>query len=64
MRVNKGGGWGYLVGAREGGRYAGDRIDVADRGRMAAVDVGGIVTAVAVGSSGIGFRDIDARVLA
>ena len=66
MHVNEGGGWGCLVGARGGGPYAGDRIVVADRGsgRMAAVDVGGIIAAVAVSSSNGGSGDVDARVLA
>ncbi len=58
MRVDNGEGWGRLVGARDGGRYAGDRIIVADCGRMAAVNVGGLsrpsssaAVAVALGMS-------------
>ncbi len=64
MRVDKGGGWGCLVGTRGDGRYAGKHIFVANFGRMATIDVGGIVVAVAVGSSGGGFGDVNARVLA
>ena len=63
-RVDDGEVWGRLVRARDSGRYAGDRIVVADRGRMAAVYVGGIVAAVAIGGSDGGFGDVDARVLA
>ena len=48
----------------DGGCYAGDRIIVADRERMAAVNVGGIVAAVSVGGSGGGLWDFNARVLA
>ena len=57
-------GWGCLVGARDGGCYAGDRIVVANCRRMATVDIGGIVVAIAVGGSGGVFGDVDARVLA
>ena len=55
----------HVVGAKDGGGYAGDHNVVADCGRMAAINVGGIVTAVAVGGSsgGIG-GDVDAGVLA
>ncbi len=49
---------------RDGGHYAGNHIVVADCGKMAAVNVGSIVAAVAVGCSGGGFGDVDARVLA
>ena len=47
---------------RDGGCYAGNRLLVADRGRMATVNVGGIVAAVAVRSSGGGFVDVNATV--
>jgi hypothetical protein len=59
-------GWGRLVRARDGGCYAGNRIVVADRGRMVAVNVGGIVVAVAISGSGSGggVGDVNARVLA
>ena len=50
--------------SRDGGWYAGNRIVVADRGRMAAIDIGGIVAAVAVGGSDGGFGDMDTPVLA
>ena len=63
-RVDKGVGWGCLVGARDGGCYADDHAIVANHGRMAAIDVGGIVAAIAVGSSGGGFGDVNVCVLA
>ena len=47
---------------RDGGRYAGGHIIVANRRRMAAVYVGSIVVAVAVGSSGGSFGDVHACV--
>ena len=56
MHVNK-------RGVRDGGHYAGNRM-VADRGRMAVGNVGGIVAAVAAGGSGGGVGDVNARVLA
>ena len=55
---------GVAVSGRETVHYAGNRIVVANRGRMAAVNLGGIVTAVAVGGSGGGFGVVNARVLA
>ena len=64
MHFDKGGGWGRLVRARDGGRYAGNRIVIADCGRMAIINVGGIIAAVAIGGSGGGFGDVDAHVLA
>ena len=54
---------GPLVGARDGGRYASNRIIVADHGRMAANNDGGIVVAIAGSGSGGGFGDVHARVL-
>jgi hypothetical protein len=55
----------HVVGARDGGGYAGNHIVVANRGRRAAVNVGGIVAAVAVNGSSGGFGgDVDTPVLA
>ena len=49
---------------RDGGCYAGNPIVIADCGRMAAINVGGIVVAIAIGGSVSGFGDVDACVLA
>ena len=64
MCVDKGGGWGCLVGVRDSGCYAGHCNVVANQGRMAAINIGGIIAAVAVSGSGGGFGGVDARVLA
>ncbi len=46
------------------GPYADNHIVFADRGRIVAVNIGGIVAAVAVSGSSDGLGDVNARVLA
>ena len=62
--ANEGGEWGHLVGARDGGCYAVNRIVGANCGWMAAVNVGGMVAAVPIGGSSGGVGGVNARVLA
>ena len=57
-------GGGTLSGRKEVGHYAGNRIVLADCRSMAAIDIGGIVAAVAVCGRSGGSGDVNACVLA
>jgi hypothetical protein len=61
--VKKEGG-GASLGQGMVGPYAGNHIVFADRGRIVAVNIGGIVAAVTVSGSSGGLEDVNARVLA